>query len=777
MRIHSLYASRVRRTFTGGVWLAAVLLLSGTGVRETSNITWAEEPASPQERIRKIEDARKDVERVPSKQEEKPKQVTISGKVHTSDGRPLKELGRGGIGTVTIESRSGKDQYAGSSSLISTVGAEGEFSFKVQYGEITLTADWEGTAPVRIGPIAPEGKDQLGPFDIKLDAGFPAAVRLVGPEGEQILSATIEARLDNPAASQPRTQTADEKGLVVIEHAAGHPYTLKVAAPGYARNEFKKILLQRDEPVTLKLDRAMVKTGIVTDSDGKPLEGVRVRLFARLPSANSSHIYGQHGAVLTMSDRDGRFRIDTLRADERAAVLFEADAFGSEVRELTPGDEEMSVRLGPKRVLRGEIVGDLSRLEKRFAGGRSPQPSVTYKVRVQVFGGGNGREFSYRHGDLAAVKASDEDPRRGTFELVDLLPGELVINAGPAKRIVEPFNSLRDGITIDLDQPTAGGPPRRKVVLRFVPPKPDAPLPTGDLRVDLRPMGEDADHYHQQFRAPIRNGQIEVLAFAPGTFSVLNQGMVGYWFDESQLGVVNNVRAVAIPAEDDEEEKPFELTFPVEPAGAIRGRVLAVDGDELPHTRDMRLDCSPAPEDRHEAKKVSAASIYPNTEGEFIITPVPFGASYQVTAHFGVTKVFSAPVTLSAEHPLEKVELKLPKLVKATVRVIDTDGDPLQKISVDIERSYPGQFVSSTSRRTDETGRVTFSDLAADRLEDYRVKARHAKNGKVVEARIKSSDKETILILPADKSKQRAQLRERIIESPVRSVAFSLHSP
>ncbi len=722
--------------------LAAAITLTGLWSGTQRVVAVAQEILSPAQRIEQIQIVRQEIERPEANPERQP--VTVSGTVRSDDGQSLADAGITGYGTVSIHSRYRRGPVSSGGGYVGTVGSsDGKFSASVGDGDITVVVDWEGYAPALVGPLPSSAADQLKDLDVVLSRGFTGNVRLVAPDGEPVATAALKASLAAPAQSQPRHYQVSEDGVVAVTHAAPFPYALTVTAPGYQRQTFDNVSLVPDETLTLVLTPAQPATGTVTDVQGAPIENAELRLFASSLKPGSVQLHGRTAGPLATTDVAGRFRIDTLPDGQRLVVLFAAQGHGSELAELAPGQSDMVVQLGPERMVRGEVSGDLTKLSRRS----NDRPTVEYSVRVPLFEGASEFERFYNLGDLAPVEPiepSADDLQRAEFQLRDLLPGQLTITAGPAKRIIDPFDGLLEQVVIALDEPLSDEPTRRSVVIRFVPPDAEALPPTGDLRLDLKPLGEQAEQRWEQFRKPIDNGQIEVEAFAPGIVSLQNQGMMGYWFDEAVVGSVDNYRAFRVPA----GEGPFEFTIPVVPAGAIRGRIVAPAGSLSTDLREINLQCYRGAIKGRGAETITSATVHPNADGEFLITPVPLVGTYYVIADFGVTKVFSESVVVTAAQPVQEVTIQLPELTEATVRVVDRGARPLPAVKVQIARSYPDWFHTSTSRQTNDQGQVTFPDLAADALQQYQVSVINDRYESLVEASIEEHGRETTLTLP-----------------------------
>lgn len=159
-------------------------------------------------------------------------------------------------------------------------------------------------------------------------AGRPvadAAVTIYQEAREEPLGRWVVTRLaETRSAAHGRFETEDQSGMwmsgedcYVVAHKAGL---------GWAR-------VHRAKPVIVQLGRPQPLGGIVTDENGRPIAGARVRLFLKNEPmiryryrARGLFFPGDESWHVTATDHQGRFRFENLPAD--TTVDFRVDVSG-----------------------------------------------------------------------------------------------------------------------------------------------------------------------------------------------------------------------------------------------------------------------------------------------------------------------------------------------------------------------------------------------------------------------------------------------------------------
>ncbi len=605
---------------------------------------------------------------------------TIKGTIRTPEGRPLAKPVRfysqtrrpdgGGYGQTLGEFRDG-------------------FSVEVPSGTTWLMLNPEGHAPAFAGPIEVRPGQTVEGIAIRLEAGFPARVRVTDAGGKPVAGARVSAFPNLEGVGWVGASvgwTTDREGLATILHALARDYSFSAEAHGFQPTKDVRAMPTPAEAVTLSLNRALPVRGLAVGPDGKPVAGAEVRVLAER-SGQGSFQHGIIGPLLATSDRDGRFLLDTLRTGT-TYDLFLAETSKTGMRGfitgVVPGQaNEVRATLAPKRTLRGTILE-----------GKAPRPG---SVSVSQIVPG---PMPYR------LEQGTTADAQGRFEVGGLLPGPAQVQAGDRTFDVE-LKAPQTSVTLDLSGVAPSkGPLRRRVVLVLKTPD-GSPPPPGRIHVQAAPKGDLSATDHRDLA--IENGRATLDAPAPGTVMYDHVAMPGYWF----------------PDRYDVEVQPGEGEQIVEnaamPAGAIVGRVLGPDG--RPSLGEVSLSChtiEPPPARKGpEFPRFSLNNLRADAEGRFFVSPVPIGGVYAISASQSHNVQVSPPIRLDDAHPTHTTELRLATPATATGRVLDAEGRPIAGMPVTLRLDHPIAGTTwSPPVRTGDDGGFRFDGLSRE-LEGY----------------------------------------------------------
>jgi hypothetical protein len=256
-------------------------------------------------------------------------------------------------------------------------------------------------------------------------------------------------------------------------------------------------------------------------------------------------------------------------------------------------------------------------------------------------------------------------------------------------------------VTIDLNQ-ALPKPAMRRVVLRFV--GADKGLsPSGTVEVHSMNSGQTIPPIVE--RLTIQNSTIEFDAFAQGHVSYSIRNLVGYWFPSGTFQVTPG-------------EQPLEHEIKVATAGAVRGHVLNADGTPTDNAQiGARIKYSSGPGHSYEG---GIDNVGVNVQGEFFLSPIPFGATCVPKASRGFENAVGDQLIIDEEHVSPTIKLQFPLAKPATVEVVGPDGKPCPRVAVHLSFVHP---LCSTSYgppgETDEQGRCTFDRLSVGVGEYY----------------------------------------------------------
>lgn len=237
---------------------------------------------------------------------------------------------------------------------------EGVFTLlDVPVGDSALAIAAPGRATTVRSPVeVPKEGGEVEVGDVVLDPEARLGGRVVGPGDEGVANAFVHViqqrswnRLEeNQAAKELREPlSTDEDGAFEVGGlAADVPVFVAVAAQGYRQSTLADVEVPRDEPLIIHLEAQVAVDGVVVDSSGRPVEGVRVSAGWRSGSTTSS----TSGPI---TDAEGRFHLESVAL---GSVTFEASGNGYVTRdpvvvEIVAGETPDPVRI---EVVRGDRV-------------------------------------------------------------------------------------------------------------------------------------------------------------------------------------------------------------------------------------------------------------------------------------------------------------------------------------------------------------------------------------------------------------------------------------
>jgi hypothetical protein len=190
--------------------------------------------------------------------------------------------------------------------------------------------------------------------DLSLEPGRPLAGTVRDADRRPLQGARLELTPGKgwqPPAGTPRTFTAFSDGTGAFRFTtlpegtwtlrarlAGHP---SVTLPSLASGSLR---------VEVAFPRPMAIAGRVTDADGEPVAGARVRARAEDPGAEGGK---------ARTDADGRFRLFPLAPGSYEVTVSppSRDLSGAVMEGVEAGEEAVAVLLDPALVIRGRVLG------------------------------------------------------------------------------------------------------------------------------------------------------------------------------------------------------------------------------------------------------------------------------------------------------------------------------------------------------------------------------------------------------------------------------------
>lgn len=611
--------------------------------------------------------------------------VEVHGVLRTADGAPLpKDV------DVSIH----VDHANGSTGYSATIGKDGHFRQKVRAGMIRIVASCKEFAPVFTGVMKADEKGTLPEVRLVLEPGFTAPMRVVDAAGAPIGGAVVDSAYVQAFVIGQQKQTTDPDGLVRLTHStAAVPARVRVEAHGFEFEQRDVWLSDDGKAREIKLTPAKVTTGTVVDAaTGAPIAGAEVKLLERKGFADETFMpHGGWGApqLLAKTGGDGRFILDELRGDCEYAIRVSAEGHGSEVfTGVGAGQNGLRWKLGPERVIRGQITGDLARLS-RAPRGTSPIVTavVTEWARPES-------EFSYTAN--IPVKVADGV---GTFTLADPMPGYVTLHV-PGQDVRVETSAIPKLVELRVASADAPPPAKRQVVFQFDVP-PGAPPPQGKLRV----FHFESNAYLPTDR-PVENGTVSDEIAVPGMVGYDGGALAGYWTPQ-KVGI-------DVPA----GKEPLEIHVPVIPAGAVHGRVLEPDGTPCAnfYVSVITVRKSPAVGDSAPwLQNFNSADV----SGTFLLGALPLDGTYKFIGVSSNRIVASDDITIDAQTPIRDVTLKFPEGLPVRAQVVDEQGKPRRGVEVSLDFKVADSGYGLSPRRTNEDGVVTFEHVNPDAGGEY----------------------------------------------------------
>lgn len=610
-----------------------------------------------------------------------PTRITVRGTVRTTDGAPLPA---GAFVQIQSKARNRTFGYSAKPKQ------DGSFEQSIDLGDILVSFDSKGYAPAFAGPLTPDAKGDLPPVNLIREPGFACQVRVVDSAGKPVVGAAVTSVFIHGFYVGARKGSTGADGLVSLDHLTGAlPARLDVSAEGFEW-EKEEVTFKEGEVHLVHLTPAKATTGTIVDAGtGAPLAGVKIQMLQRKGFDDRTE-WPREGwpqpPVVATSDQAGRFVLSTLRSDCVYAFFVDDEDHGCELFQGVRAGQELRWKLGPEKVIRGRITGDLSQLpRKKDAAGQTTIPvSCVNPISVG--------EMSYESRPKVQAAVADGV---GTFEFRDPFPGEVRFAlAGQSVQIstanIPPVVELHFGVSGKPDAPH-----KREVVFKLEVPE-GAPLPQGTLRF-LHPGEEGRGLVWDTL--PVTSGEGRYQMRVPCITGYSPEGLAGYWIEERSSNPVG-------PGEE-----PLVLRIPTIPAGAVQGRVLEPDGHECVTGFAVSfLEIAKSP-----ALATRSVNLQPfnsqSGSGSFVITPLPLGGCYRFVATSRDRIAMSEEIRLDSRQPLRSMDLRFAEGIPLRVEVTDADGRLRAGVQIRLGFKMPSHLFSGATRNTGRGGFIVFEHI------------------------------------------------------------------
>ena len=698
------YPARIAWPTLLALVLTGLALLAALAYLAVTSGQFAARLLTPQEHIAQLQAIQTDfADNAPTNPQAEENKIRLVGQIRTADNSPL-PTGLHLTAHVTSPSLG--------SSIDVPFDSQGRFDHPVSWGRVALRATADGYALAFVEGLRAEPGGIIDSIDLVLDKGFAATIRLVDPAGKPVTTDVLiktAVQVSGWGAPGGESQLVSQ-GIVQLDHLIDKPLRCTIEASGYQYDE-QTFELKPGQTATWTLQPAQVLKGLVVDkATNQPVPNAAIYL-ARCQGFGNEQIWDRRTnsssvPLFGLTDEQGEITLGTLRDGCTYAFWIESPQHPLYlVRNITPRPT-LRIEIPDPLIITGRIVGDLDLLKETRDG------KVLWVSNPLRFD-----NHTYVTSWQVPVTVAND---QASFRIDNLVPGHVTIKAGDQRREFELTESI-DNLVIDLSPPETAQPATRQVLIRLLPPD-GWPVPkTAALRTDYIDPAKPRGYAYRE--SELTNGQIQVDVTLPDTgpgrmlYRAIN--VPGYWFPKKT--------GIDVPPGPD----PMTLDIPLQPAGAIAGRILQTDGQPAINFHVSMITIERAtdlPSHRTDPQVQDDAG-----DGRFLIAGLPLGGTYRVSASDSSidsqARVFSEPFTPSRTEPTREITLQFPKGRTLEAVLLDPDGQPAPGIEVSLHLSTPWSHgFGGGSRRTDSQGSTQWLHVNSDLPGKYALRIHPAAN-------------------------------------------------
>jgi hypothetical protein len=419
------------------------------------------------------------------------------------------------------------------------------------------------------------------------------------------------------------------------------------------------------------------------------------------------------GDIWATTDAQGRFSLSTLSHSQPYSFIVEApDHQFMRIKNMIMGTTNHTVRLAPKRHIRGHVLGEppVEQLYDRDSQSWTQQPILKFSYGFQD-------EYTYAPGRAPLSESNG----RFAFDISDVYGDTIRIETGDKELHLTCGEKDLEDLVIDL-RPLAeriqDSDDGRTVVLQFDPP---AGIDCNEFQVSVSAISQtdrEAGHWGQWNKHTIENNQIKVAVPTPGLISY-SRGSFDPYSEEGKY-----IRPLWIEGENlvpvPRGKSPFVMNVPMYPAGTIYGKIRVPEPARLTRSSqdvDIQLLALETPDyvtsPSHDRE--IPTNGYWRPKDKYSLAPVPLGGTYVLVARYQFGWIKSPPIRLEEDGSILEFDLTFPKGVDVTGTVTSDQGQALANVSVSL------QFTTTIGRRhwstphhiihTDHQGRFVFAGV------------------------------------------------------------------
>ncbi|MBN2686414.1 MAG: M48 family metalloprotease [Pontiellaceae bacterium] len=666
---------------------ASLVALAKTGELAVQTIT---KIMTPKERIEKLQElAKRDQpeDNYVHYVEENESKITISGQFILPEGDMAPDV-------IRYSVYSGNLEYG--------FNANKDLTFSGEIPEspnINIFAYAEGYAPFYSETFHSGNGQAIDNLRLELEHGFTTSVQVVDPAGDPLPNIEVEwfwavTRNDGwSSLNEAVKKTTDSNGTVSVENSSEHPVKISISALGFQPLEHQDFTLEKDHPLIITLKKGLTqKFKVIAQSTGQPISGAEIFQRSKRNSTVNKG-YGNEGLLLGATDKNGTITLDTLEDDTVYGLTVKADGYNPfSMDDFSATNKMINICLENESIIRGTIIGDLSRLQDRYIDEKF-QRAVTYYTS----GRKDGNQIpSFSH--VAPIEIKDGV---GHFIIRGLNDDEVTIcPAGTQKKVTLSIDSSQEKevtINIDDDLPVWEGA-SRIVEFTFITPEGFSKA-NGNCSVwhQTKEAKENGDTSWRVEEFSVSNGAGRISIPTPGYIRLSEvQGLAGYWmetesFEEAQERLIES------------GDTPFSIRYTLNSSsGGIIGKLLNSSGNPM---GEMSLSITsiftippfknenPTPEEIRKRNEVSEEKSTiddiisdhgkRSQNGTFSYTALPLNYTYKIIAHSDYTFLISELVTITDEDPIQEITLQCNPLQSIRGTLSMPDGSPCANIRVD----------------------------------------------------------------------------------------------
>ncbi len=568
------------------------------------------------------------------------------------------------------------------------------FSFESEPAKISLYAKAPGYQSDIYGPYSTKSIRFKDPIKLILKKSISMNVKFIDKNNNAIPNVHVTGYHLDQKFFYELDKFSNQKGELTFKDISSESMELSYEAEGYENGYSATLNPKKNHTELIKLNPSTIIQGnILSQKTGEPIEGVNV--YLKSIDNNRKYFERYEDAempLLTSTNTQGKFEIDSLRNDCRYILKFKKNQQFTYEYDVVPGCDPLEIQLPEPYVIKGKFNGPLDHLQKQNGKYVINYRCYLYHSGVNRSAGGNHFVNVDNNGYFAINKLSGNTIRIGQDQIGGNIPIQLWDN------FVE-----YDLSSLSLEQQ------KRKIIFNFNVPE-NHPSPSGEIKVIYFPGGNNQVGSNHSMTLPIENFQATCELPTPCNFRYNMHHTIGYWFEgqwDTQL---------------EHKDEPLTINISAIPAGAIHGEVLGPDGLSTGNTmlyvsptkNATRLDFRKKQLNRG----FSDLTIQPNehdiNETRFTATPLPLGGTYVIIAKQNHRYAISEPIHITKQNPIAHVTLQYQTGQQVTGQIVDENGTPLSNIGYSIMYNGPKLGLGGVSHFTDENGKFILNDINFD---------------------------------------------------------------